>query len=83
MFELSLPRVYFCSLKMYIQSDSQFNILVELIDEIDEEQYVYNDDNSNEKKKSSSFMQEKQIALQNNIINYYQGETFPVKGNKM
>ena len=68
-------------MKMYIRSDSHFNIVVELIDEIDEEQFVYNEDASSDvKRKSSSFMHEKQVALENNIANYYQGESFPVKG---
>ena len=54
--------------------------MVELIDEIDEEQFVYNDSSSDVKRKSSSFMQERQIALEKNIANYYQGESFPIKG---
>lgn len=81
MFNLNLPRVYFCSLKMYIQSDNHFNIVLELIDEIDEEQYVYSSDNSQDTKKSSSFMYEKQVSLEKNITNYYQGENFPIKGS--
>lgn len=65
---------------MYIQSDNHFNIFIELIDEIDEEQYVYSADNSQDTKKSSSFMYEKQISLEKNITNYYQGESFPIQG---
>jgi hypothetical protein len=65
---------------MYIQSDSHFNIVVELIDEIDEEQYVYSSEENGSTKRSSAYMYERQIFKEKNIVNYYQGETFPIKG---
>ena len=67
-------------MKMYIQSDNHFNITFELIDQIDEEQYIYSADDSQGTRKSSSYMYEKQISEEKNIVNYYQGETFPVIG---
>jgi hypothetical protein len=66
---------------MYIRSDNHFNITIELIDEIDEAQYVYSSDDSQGSKKSSSYMYERQISIEKNIVNYYQGENFPVIGN--
>lgn len=65
---------------MYIQSDSHFNVVIELIDEIDEEQYVYSAKEHGSSKRSSEYMYERHIFQEKGIDDYYQGETFPIKG---
>jgi hypothetical protein len=77
-FHLGLNRIYFCSLKMYIRSDSQFNVKIELIDEIDEEVYQYSKDESSAKASNYAYLRE--IYKEKRITNYFLGDNSPLKG---
>ena len=76
-FDLNLPRVYFCSLKMFIRSDNHFNVRIELLDETEEDQYSYNESEDKTKPKSTH---NQQVYQDRNVSNNFQGENFPIKG---
>ena len=64
---------------MFIRSDNYFNIRLEFIDEIDQEQYVYSSTHQTNKK-SSEYTYERKMDEEKAVHNYFQGEIFPIKG---
>lgn len=78
-FKLALPRVYFCSMKLYMRSDNHFNVRLEMIDQIDEERAMMSEKETTYVKSSES-AQLKKVFQENNVHTYLSGDLFPIKG---